>query len=1037
MRLHLPTPLRRALLAAIVTVSALSYSASATSMPELTIVDTEENDFYTDVETANLSGLTAETGATGTITGTGADATVFNARGMILNGTDTSDGTVSAFQFIRLGSQTIESDMEFHGNLLVNDGGGISADYAGSVHVTGNVGADSGANVEVADSMQMTVDGEMLTENGSLSVIGTDSVLNLTTAQELTNTALSSEGLIDTVGLSTTGGTTRLTGANAVLHGSEGDIAVSGVTTIEEGALMETVSGDITLHGATYLSNASVDAGEGTLRILTSEADYVGSMTTIRNAALHADEAVLLQGEAGNRATVTGASSITSDGTTTVETLAGVTREVGMVFSDVQFESLSNPEDVVATDGDILLQSYVSLKDATLATAGTTEESRGEIIMDRHAVLELKSGAEIDSRLSSEDTTAAIMLTDAYNLTVSEDSRDYKGRILATAEDGSQITVASVGLGEEARSLLKDSNFTVTAEAYEGAEPVQVGSINTALDSGARNNEAGTLDTFLIDGSYTADDNTRAGYREIGSILNFDRGTAGTETLVTNLRLNPYTLLWEDISLNEDGSVTADKMTLSGDMDPNGARVFATLGESEVYEAAIADGTSVLFAEGAMAPGSKGFNENVLYDMELTENGTYQRVLRTLNVHVVNDAEQGASLVFSNNFRSAAQNGNQAAVAGALSALADTVDHTEGTLAAMDTDMARLLDALDYTRSGADAAAALQALSGAGNTIAQLSAMDATSHHLDTLRSRVTMPTPCTWDKGGYHMPERLNDAWAVYEGGYDHIDGQAGLGDYSRTFQGLLLGYDRQICCNATLGIAFGYENSIARSSGTRVEDDAYYIDLYSGVRTGRFDHKFTFGVGLHDYDSSRSYSVNAPGHDYSARCSGSMDGISIHAGYELSYEYELRNNALLTPYLDVNYAYIDLDSLSENGGAGSVTTSYDSMNLVQVALGARYEKRFAGLQHQERGTVTFSAQAVGDFCDRRPSASNRFNSLDPTVDSFRINSLKRAPFYGQLGMNVVLPLSTHWDMIGGVYGRLGHNIGSVSGNVGLRYDF
>lgn len=1033
MKLHLPTTLRRALLAAVVSVTALSSAAMATSEPTLIITDEVRNDSYTDVETANISGMTALAGATGSTTGTGQEATSFNARGQVQLGTtaDAADGSVTAFHEIRLGAQTVTAAMEIFGDVLVNDNGGFSADYDGTVHITGDLGAATGATVEVADNMQLTLDGALLTTGGKLGIIGALSVLELTAEQELTATDISVEGTINSVGLSSTGASTHLTGENALLHGGEGDILLSGVTTIDTGAQLDTVDGDMTLHGASYLSDATLTAGEGTLHIVTSEADYTGAMTTIRNSTLHADKAVMLEGEEGNLVTVTGTTTITSSGEEIVETKNSGPRLVGMLFNNVQFESLRDDEGVSATGGDILIQNSVTLKNAVLTTESTLGGRRGELLIDGDSVLELKEGGDFDASLRSVEDSAALMLSDARHFVLREDSRNYNGRILAYGGDGSQVTVDSEGLGERAVTLLRDNNFNVTAEAYELGDPVQVGSISTVLDEGNRNTTEGELNEFLIDGSYTRDDNTRLGYRNIGSILDFDRGNAGTETLATTLRLSPYTLLWEDISLNADGTVSADRIDASGESAANGARVFATLGDTLPAEDAIADGTRATILAGAM---STGFDENVLYDMEQAENGTYQRVLRTLNVHVENDKETGAELVFSKNFRGVTGGPNQNAVADVLAALADTVDHTEGTLAASDNELHKLLNALDYTRSGAAAAAALQSLSGAGNTIAQHAALDASSHHLDTLRSRITMPTPCTWEKGLRQMPERRNDLWMVYEGGYDHIDGQAALGAYSRTFQGLLMGYDRQLCCNATLGIAFGYENSISRSSGSRIDDDTYFIDLYSGVRTGKLDHKFSVGVGLHDFDSSRRVSIAAPGYDFVSDCSGSTDATAINVGYELSYDYQLTDKSVITPYLDVNYAYINIDNLHEGGAAG-VTTDFDSLNLLQVALGARMDRRFTGLAHQDRGTLTFSAQAVGEFSERRPTALNSF-SFDGG-NSFRVDSLKRAPFYGQIGVNAVLPLSAHWDMIGGAYGRLGHDRGSVAGNVGLRCSF
>lgn len=1033
MRLHLPTPLRRALLAAVVTVSSLASAASATEIATLDLSNERPDDFFTGVETATLTGNPTLTGCTGSITGAGLSTGSFIAAGAIQTGTTetAADGSVTAFQSIFLGRQTLVSDMVFYGDLLVNDGGSVTAEYAGNVHVSGDLGAQTGAAATVADSMTLALDGQLLLNQGSLKVLGGDSALVLLQEQTLTDTDVTVQGTVSGLSWESTGGMTLLSGPYAELLMGEGDIRLSGINRMEGGALIETTEGDVEMRGLNSLMDSQVQSS-GNIHIVSDVNEEPASLTSIRNSVVQADGAVLIAGEEGNLATITGDCMITSAGTETVTTDSGELREVGMVLRNVQAQDLYGDTDLQAMDADILLQRDVTLEDTTLATAAETGE-RGQIVLDREATLTLREGAELDGELASVDTTAAIRLLDATNLTRSFDDTDYNGRILADAGDGSQVTVEGAGFGTEARTMLKDTNFTVDAAAYAAAPMVQVGSLDATQDTGNRNTEAGDLNSFLIDGSYTADDNTRLGYTDIGSILNFDRGTAGTETNATSLALSPYTLLWEDIALNPDGSVTADKLTLSGEAEANGARVFATLGDTEPAEDAIADGTRALFAEGTIDPDA-GFAEDVLYDVAQTANGTYQRRLRTLNVHVDNEDENGAALVFSKNFRSAAVTGNQSAVAEVLSALADTVDHTEGTLAASDSEMMHLLDALDYTRSAGAASAALQSLSGVGNTVVQHAALDASSHHLDTLRSRIVMPTPCTWDKGGYHMPERLSDAWIVYEGGYDHIGSQANMGAYNRTFQGLLLGYDRQLCCNATLGIAFGYEDSISRSSGTRADNETYFLDLYSGVRTGKFDHKFSVGLGWHNFDTKRHVSVSAPGHDFDSDLTGSADGLAFNVGYELSYEYRLSDTAVFTPYLDVNYAYINLDNLKE-GGAAALTTDFDNMNLVQVALGARMDRHFAGLQHQERGTVTFSAQAVGEFSERRPGATCRF--LDSEFGSFGVNSLKRAPFYGQIGMDVVLPLSAHWDMIGGAYGRLGHDRGSVAGNVGLRYDF
>ena len=327
-------------------------------------------------------------------------------------------------------------------------------------------------------------------------------------------------------------------------------------------------------------------------------------------------------------------------------------------------------------------------------------------------------------------------------------------------------------------------------------------------------------------------------------------------------------------------------------------------------------------------------------------------------------------------------------------------------------------------------------LSGVTNTIAQQGALDSVSHHLDTLRMRIKRPTPCTVDKCGPKMPAKRNDAWMVYTGGYDSVSSQAGMGKYSRTWNGLLLGVDRQLCCCATLGVAFGYENSISRSTATKFDTDTYYIDLYSAIRTGKYDHKLTLGVGILNYDTHRGIRTDESDVIRDVTATGSMNGHTVNVGYELSRDYVVeRWDGVATPFMSVNYAYIDIDNLRENGaGDAGLKTDFDSMNLLQIGLGVRYTMEFRGLPRQERSTLSLSAAAVCEFSDHRPDAVNQFYGRD---DTFGTRSLKRAPFFGQFGMTAEVPLSPSWDLLAGGYGRVGAKRGSVTGNIGLGYEF
>lgn len=1150
-------PLRRALLAAVVTVAASAYTAFAVPVEQatVTVTNTTDANSYTGVETATLSGVTATPAELlGSLTGTGAAGTSLTATGTVITGSDTIDGSVTALQSVTLGdvSGATPAEQSYHGNVLTNAGGTILVTHAGTFLVTGNLGAagTGAATMTVEEAAELTVDGQIQLDGGTLSISGTGTSVTVDAdgsetsalssgtlglsvgdgsslsggAVALDAAAVTINGTVTTTSFANNGNATTVDGAASALTATTGDLVLNGDNTMDNGATLTAAQGDIrisssglgadnsfgdaslsaaqgtiqisgdnsfeadtqtsvaaqstsisgtnsvtgklvatqgnlelsgvntisaavvaeqgtlTLSGSNILTGATLQAAEESIVLSTDNSLDPGAYTLISNSTVNSGKSVTIAGLTGKLATVTGDSTVTSNGTSDVVLGSGATVAAGIVLDNVQVENLTGATDIQATGGDIVLQHEVKLTNAVLSTVAAPGGTQPVIMFDTDSELELYEGGVLNAPIASQDTQSVINVLSGSMLSLSADATGYQGTIVAMDDAGAEVQLNGTGLHANAVTVLKDSNFSTTAASY-AAGPVQIGSIDTTEDEGERAANA-VLNRFLVNGSYTYDDNTRTGYRNIGSILSFDHAVAGTVTQGNSLALSPHTLLWEDVAIGADGSVTADVLHLSGTLDAAGARVFVTFNPDVAQRAADAlqneslllDGTTTPIVNGTVL---SGFNPDALYDVAEVENGTYQRLLTNHNVYVATVPGQGASLVFSDNYRIAGQTQNQRAVASVLQSLAGEVSHTEGTLAASDNQLDRLLDAFDYTRSSGAAVAGLQSASGVSNTIAQHAVLDATSHHLDTLRSRINAPTPCTMGKGGWEMPVRRNDVWMVYTGGYDSISSQAAMGKYSRTWNGLLLGMDRQLCCHATLGLAFGYENGIARTSETKFDTDTYFIDLYSAVRTGSYDHKLSVGVGIFDFDTRRGITVSAPGHDFAATAQGSMTAHSINVGYELSRDFVLESqNAVATPFFDVNYAYIDINNLREHGaGEASLNTQYDNLNLVQLGLGARYTMQFRALPQRERGTLTASASAVFELSDRSPDALNSFVGAEGLP--FSVESSKRDCFYGQFGLNATIPLSEQLDLVAGGYGRVGAKRGSVTGNVGLHYEF
>lgn len=324
---------------------------------------------------------------------------------------------------------------------------------------------------------------------------------------------------------------------------------------------------------------------------------------------------------------------------------------------------------------------------------------------------------------------------------------------------------------------------------------------------------------------------------------------------------------------------------------------------------------------------------------------------------------------------------------------------------------------------------AFAAIPGASVTLAPLSVLDGASYHLDTLRSRIRMPEPCAHDKIGTAVMPALKDSlWASYVGGYNRFSGDSSHpADYTRTFQGLLMGLDRQLCCNSLIGISFGYEEAIARTAGNRMDNDTYFIDLYGAVRTGCLNHKLSVGVGLHDFSSSRH-----GGWDVPVSANGGIDSHSISVGYELSRDYMVDSRTVCTPFMMMNYSFSHYGTLNEHAGRYKFASDYSDQNLLQAGVGARVAYKFNIVPGWEDATLTSSLAAVVEFSEHKVKGIHRFEG-----ETYDVSSMKREPFYGQLGVDLTMPMSSQWELQAGAYGRLGVDRGGVAGNVGLKYEF
>jgi len=900
---------------------------------------------------------------------------------------------------------------------------GVEMDASVSNRIEGGakVTATSG-NVTMTAATQNTVaDSTVTADNGSIAMGGaagsTETVRNEVTAAAGKSTTLTAEQDV------------TITGENSITGSVPGDVDIL------------TRNGDISIHGHNEIQHAgitaaggvSISTGTGDKATRVEDADISGMTATI--AGDTADDR-----SDANLAVVTGE-----------ETYIGSRGEdagVGITLNNVSVIDTGKGIDNIkaANGGHIAILNRVDVfkGSLTIQSSDSYDSGAGRIVVDGSNVLNMKADSSLEGRLSG---AGSINKSGGDELLLDRDHRDFSGTIYANGAEGgpegsvadadnagSWIQVTDAGVGEDARMVLKNTDLVI--ETWE----TQIGSLDTTQDAGA--NKAFTGGTLGADASYTADENTRADFKTIGSVIEVNTGVSGDVVHAANLTLSDATLLKLDATVDAGGNATSDIIAASGTVDvaartglnststaaaPSTARVYINHTD-KAAASQVAEGTRTTIMSGTMAG---DINEDVLYDVEKSANGTYQRTLQDRNVHLENKGDR-VDLVFSKNYRSAAKTATMQKVAEAIRQYSDAFHHSEGWLASGDDQMAKLVDAFDYTRSEAAAQRGLQSLAGMGNVLPQLMLFDASRHHLNQLRKQMEMPVcPRTW-KGA---PARKSNAWLTYTGAHDSLNGDANMGDYTRSAHGAMMGVDTALTCKLRAGLSLGYETASGEADSAKVDADSIFVDAYATAYTGNIKHRASVGLALTSFDSRRGVEVEAGYHSFHGTARSDTDALTLNFGYEISSDYKLSERSWLTRFASLNLAWHNLDDMKESSlGEIGLVSEYDSEWQAGVAVGLAFNREFAAVKYE--APAVFSAHAAVHFelLADKATATNRFSGADA---GWEVESMDREQLYFELGVGVMVPLSPAWTASAGAAVEVGADRSAFSGNVGVRYAF
>ena len=936
----------------------------------------------------------------------------------------TVTGDVAADSAIEVADSTlaVEGDVTSGSTIETTDSkltvtGDVAADETitvngGKLIAEGTVYAPEEVTVNAATLQAQTIEAETLVVNDDSKVKVEDTIMADIAGNggTITSTGTDGYGLTIIGNVESTGVAIRTPQGGNIVIGDVTD-TIPGVGSITGKQNQLTVKGDgniAVLEDITGAENTLKVTGDGSILVAGAIVGDDNTLTTKGEGDIHIGSIIASSGN-----TLTAANGdITIDKLAEENTKLTVTSKKGGVtvtddsISMLTDSAITAKEDITIGDAEKDSLLHLALVDGTTVTS-----SEGDITLNQN-IAAAGEGTAIEATEGKVTFTTfgnalskGATVTAGDTIELAEGSRLVLGAKTADALQGKLSGTGRISAGED------DLNLSYDDTAFNGRIDMSGEHTLTISDKGVG------ADTFIMlnEGADLNETSTGASLGYVGahegSEVSINAGTIDGTTTASALGMA------ENSTLHIDASATAaDCITVTKGISMTHDRtVHVTAQKSlESVEGDVRH-TIIKLADGAV---NEGVSEEVKYDLV-----DGQRTLQGKNMALVNAGDH-VDLVISTNFRGTENaKPNQKAVNGTLKALSAEVNHNPGVLAEADSDLAHILDALDNTRSEGATLGALQHLSAAGNLVVTNMMMDTTRNHLGTLRTHMGLPTCKDTVKGG--------NAWAAYTGGHDFIGGDEYTGDYTRTHQGVIIGTDYSVNCNASLGLSLGYGRSIGHMDRTRAQADTMFADLYATVKKGALTHRFSAGVAMHDIDVKRHVQIDAAAHSYTGNSTGSMDAISWNLGYELSYDVKLGTASTLTPFATVDVAIHQMDTLREKGqGDASVVTDYDEPVQVDVALGAAYTRTFATTS----AALTVSAAIHGELSETRPEADNHFVGGGRT---WKTQSTERQPIYGELGASVVLPVSTSASLIGGGNFEFSKERISVGGNIGVNVKF
>ena len=246
--------------------------------------------------------------------------------------------------------------------------------------------------------------------------------------------------------------------------------------------------------------------------------------------------------------------------------------------------------------------------------------------------------------------------------------------------------------------------------------------------------------------------------------------------------------------------------------------------------------------------------------------------------------------------------------------------------------------------------------------------------------------------------------AWVNAEGNRAEQDADSTAAGYTLTSWGGTLGAGMQVNDKLSLGLAltamYGNLQSDAPDS-LKGDMDTTYVSAFARYNKGKWSHAFIGTVGTMEADYKRTVS-HAAG-SYST--TGDTDGTALGLMYEVSREMQLSNGSSLSPVFNIAYRHTEVDSYNESGADAALNVGKQSMDTVTAGAGARYAAVVG--QRMLNRACGFEARALVkyDLGDRQSTTSTGFINRATRAG---IESAEVGAFGVELGAGISVPVGT-----------------------------